>query len=124
MTGVNTSRGVNNSYGVNNSRGVNASLFVYKKQSPNYLFNKIVTLSRVREVKTKLNIILQKNNWNWSANNYLELKEKYGEYSKINPSLIKEKNIYENFPQEAIDYLKSLPEFDKDVFFGVTGIKV
>ena len=65
--------------------------------------------------------------WRPSWNNALELYIKSGsDWDEVEASDICDyylgENPWEGMPQEAIDYLKSLPEFDGELFKAVTGL--
>ena len=67
--------------------------------------------------------------WKPNQTNAFELYLKAGsDWKKIDCSKIKEKTdwhkTWKDMPQEAIDYLKDLPEFDAEDFKTVTGIDV
>lgn len=97
-SGISNCFGVSCSFGVVNSDGVSNGLFVANKPETFTLFNQLVTETRYTEVKIQLGKRLH----NWKP-----------EYDN-----------WEGMPQEAIEYLKSLPEFDADIFKQVTGIDV
>ena len=124
--GVNESNGVYNSFGVYRSSGVANALFCADKEPEYVLFNKKVSKERFDEVRKKLHIFL--NNWRPSFNNMYELYDESGQkWSKTPIPLAMEKSkkdAWADMPKEAINYLKSLPEFDADIFKKVTGIEV
>ena len=83
------------------------------------LFNKPITEERFNEVWSKLG------DWYPRFTNAEELKEKFGngEWKNtpapaISPRTIKE--AYADMPEELVDYVKSLPEYDEEIFKAIT----
>ena len=124
--GVNGSYGVNRSYGVLNSFGVDCSIFEANKKRTYRCFGKDVTEARYNEIWETLHEKL--NGWYPKFHNMFELYLKSGSEWKLTPvgdtvDNTKEK-AWSDMPFEAIEYVKSLPEFDSDMFFEITGIDV
>lgn len=129
-SGVNESSGVNGSNGVNGSTGVNAcsglslSLFCCGLKNEFKLFNQQVSESRHAEVKRQLDSYLA--GWEPTFNNLKTLNLKAnGVWQETPIPFAKElqvKEAWAGMPKAAIDYLRSLPEFDADIFAAVTGI--
>ena len=114
------------SFGLKNCKAVYKSLFSIKQFGAKYiLFNKQADENRYQEVWNKLQKKL--NGWFPKQTNAYDLYNKAGEdWSKIDvykltyiPTF---EESYKDMPQEAIDYLTSLPEFDADVFKQITGL--
>lgn len=124
--GVNGSNGVANSFGVHCSYGVNNGLFVANKPKTYILFNKQVTEKRYKEVKRELLEVL--NGWSPTFNNLQNLYLKYGGGWRFTPISraqgVSKEEAWADMPKEAIEYLKSLPEFDAEIFKEITGIEV
>ena len=127
--GVNKSFGVNSSYGVINSFGVDHALFLADKVRTYTIFGKSVSKQRFDGVMVELDKRLA--GWYPKFNNAFELYLKQGnDWEKVNASEISStlekwdepKKAWEGMPQEAIDYIKSLPEFDAEMFLRITGI--
>ena len=129
--GVNWSDGVNGSNGVNRSNGVNGSYGVYnclfiinQRGVADMVFNKQTTQERasliIQEYREKLN------SWTPKYNNAFKLYDANGkEWKNVDASQIQEvdnKTAWEGMPKDAIDYLKSLPEWDANIFKEITGI--
>ena len=95
------------------------------KRSP-LLFNKEVSQERINDVFSQYNKL--SNGWKPKFNNAFELYEKQGkDWKKVDASQIKSVDkvkAYADMPRELIEYLITLPEFDKQVFMDVTGIDV
>ena len=121
--GVDESNGIWNSFGIQNSFGVSNSLFLASKKVTWNIFGKEVDKERFNEVKTKL--FEKIGDWRPYFNNAFDIKKKEG-WEYTDPGKIKEKSnkeAWERMPKEAIDYVKSLPEFDAEMFDEITGIK-
>lgn len=125
--GVNNSRGVNDSDGVNDSKGVNNSFFCKNIIGASKcifccnlegiklrLFNKKISKERFIEVKNELC------NFNWypKFNNAEELKGNLEWYEANIPSIVRVENkiAYSFMPEQMKNYIKSLPEFNEEIF--------
>ena len=105
------------------SKGVYKAIFAPKKEDKPTIFGVEVSEDRFSEVLSS--IYDKQGDWKPRANNAFELYLKAGsEWSKVDASDIKKKeNIWEGMPQELIDYIRSLPEFNAELFEWHTGIK-
>ena len=124
--GVNRSNGVNDSYGVLNCFGVSHSLFITNKKPDYKIFNKKVSQEYFENA---MDIFRSKlNGWNPTFNNLKSLYLKFGSEWKLTPIPLAEEisleEAWKDMPVDAINYLKSLPEFNSKIFFEITGIKV
>ena len=136
--GVNWSYGVNRSYGVNGSDGVNMSdgvinsygvdhaLFLADKPREYTIFGSKVSKGRFSAVQ---NTLLEKlNGWRPVFNNIKALWLANGSDWQLTPiqnaEELSKQEAWSGMPKEAIDYVASLPEFDADMFFKITGITV
>ena len=127
--GVNWSYGVNGSYGILNCFGIDREIFNANKKRSFKIFGKIVSEDRFDCVWDELHKKL--NGWKPSFNNAFELYVQSGEdWKKVNASEItgiKEednpKSAWKDMPKDAIEYVRSLPEYDNDIFEAVTGIE-
>ena len=126
---VNGSNGVNWSYGIFNSYGVDNAIFLADKLQTYSIFGVNVSKDRFDEVWTVLFDKL--NGWYPKFNNAFDLYMKNGNsWSKIDASEItstlKKWNepfeAWKDMPKEAIEYVKSLPEFNPEMFKRITGI--
>lgn len=84
------------------------------------LFNKPITEERFNEVDIKLS------DWYPKFTNAEELKEKYGNGEWCaTPALAiigrTKKEAYAEMPTELVEYIKSLPEYDDEIFRKITG---
>ena len=124
--GVSRSNGVNRSYGILNSYGVSNALFLSNKTQTYTIFGKNVTKEKFNEVWITLHKKL--NGWVPTFNNLKSLYLKSGSDWKLTPipnaKEISKKEAWGSMPKEAIEYIKSLEEFDKDMFEEITGIEV
>ena len=112
-----------NSYGVNRCKNINNCIFCHAKEYlEGCIFNTKVSESRIREVYWGL----KKFNFVPDYTNIYELKKGL-EWYQVNLPLVKENPIeqaWAKMPKEMLDYIISLKEFDKDVFYYITGIDV
>jgi hypothetical protein len=123
--GVSWSCGVNWSNGVNGSNGVCNCLFITNQRGvADMIFNKQTTKARAENIIMKYREKL--NNWKPKYNNAFKLYDAHGkDWKNVDASQIKEvdnKTAWEGMPRDAIDYLKSLPEWDANIFKDITGI--
>lgn len=123
--GVNWSGGVNNSFGVLNSYGVDNALFLCGKPREYSIFGKPVTQERFTEVQKALYEKL--NSWQPVFNNIKALWLDNGQDWKLTPVCdaeeIQKADAWRDMPEKAVEYVKSLPEFDAAMFEEITGLK-
>ena len=124
--GVNGSYGVNGSFGVINSYGVDRALFLADKPREYTIFGSKVSKDRFFAVQ---NTLLKKlNGWRPVFNNIKVLWLANGSDWQLTPiqnaEELSKQEAWSGMPKEAIDYVASLPEFDADMFFKITGITV
>ena len=123
--GVNCSDGVNRSFGIHNSYGVDNALFMADKPRQCSIFGKAVTEERFNEVWRELQLKL--NGWLPSYNNIKSLYLKAGSDWKLTPIANAEKlsvkDAWAGMPKEAVDYVRSLPEYDAEMFAKITGME-
>ena len=121
--GVNRSDGVNGSYGILNSFGVDNALFLANKKRTYGIFGKKVSEQRFNEVYGALQNKL--NGWKPTFNNLKSLYVKYGSDWKLTPipraEEISKEEAWSSMPKEVVDYVKSLPEYNAEMFFEITG---
>lgn len=121
-----SSDGVRSSYGVLNSFGVNKAIFLANKPEQPTIFGVEVSDDRFKEVWENLHVKL--NGWFPKFHNAFELYKQNGnEWKKVDASKIEpteEGTAWKDMPQEAIDYVKSLPEFDAKMFKEITNLDV
>jgi len=135
--GVNRSNGVNWSGGVNGSNGVNwsfglldclgifKSLFCIGQSGKFLIFNKQSTEKRIDEIFEVLYSKL--NGWRPTYNNIKALWFANGSDWKLTPvkdaKELQKEEAWADMPTAAIEYVRSLPEFDADIFEKITGLK-
>ena len=89
------------------------------------IFNKPVEENRFVEVRDCLYNLL--GSWRPTYNNVKALYLSNGAEWKLTPvkdaTELQTKEAWKGMPQAAIDYIKSLPEYDADIFRLVTGIE-
>jgi len=125
------SNGVNGSNGIFNSYGVDRAIFLADKKRAYSIFGKEVSEERFDEVWGELENKL--NGWFPKFNNAFELYVKAGsDWTKVKASEICSKlfnweepyEAWEDMPENAVNYVKSLEEFDADMFKRITGIEI
>ena len=89
------------------------------------VFGKRVSEKRFNEVWKKLHEKL--NGWTPIFNNLKALYLANGSDWTLTPidkaEEIQKEEAWKDMPKVAVEYIKSLPEFDADMFFEITGIK-
>lgn len=124
--GVNESNGVNGSFGILNSNGVDNALFLSNKMKTYSIFGKDVTKDRFNEVFSILSAHLK--GWQPIFFNIKSLYLKSGFDWKLTPissaEEIQKEEAWRDMPQSAIDYISSIPEFDSNMFYEITGKQI
>lgn len=87
------------------------------------LFNKDITEAKFNEVYNAINSLVA--GWFPKFNDAFELYDKVGQvWEKVpapNIKAVAAKEAYKDMPNDLIEYFKSLPEYDKDIFNEITG---
>jgi len=124
--GVNWSSGVNESFGVLKSFGVDKALFLANKKRTYSIFKTPVSEERFNKIESELYCKLD--GWRPAFNNIKSLYLKHGSDWKKTPienaEELSKEEAWRDMPRGAIDYVKSLPEFDSEIFKEITGIDV
>ena len=117
--GVSWSYGVNRSYGISECEGISKSIFCYKKSGKLMAFNKRITEERFYEIYETLNSF----EWYPKFNNAEQLKGKLEWYETNIPSIVgvDNKTAWSSMPEEMLNYIKSLPEYNEKIFNKITG---
>lgn len=118
--GVSDSSGVNDSYGIRYCEAITHGLFCYKKESAKYvMFNKKTTKARFDEVYAHILSFGYAPNFD----NFYELKGDKEWWALCFPMLMKvdNKTAWSKMPQEMLDYIKSLPEYNEKIFEKIVG---
>ena len=120
--GVNSSNGVNRSYGILKCEGISRAIFCYKKSGKLMAFNKRITKERFDEICAELN----KFNWYPKFNNAEQLKGELEWYETNIPAIesVDNKTAWSSMPEEMLNYIKSLPEYNEKIFNKITGDKL
>lgn len=122
--GVSGSSGVNGSFGCHSCHGIDNCLFCCEATGRYLIFNKPASAERVSEIRQTIYGLL--GNWHPVYNNIKALYLAHGSDWKLTPVHNAEelsiKGAWSGMPAEAIEYVRSLPEFDADIFGKVTGI--
>lgn len=117
--GVSWSNGVNKSYGISECEGISKSIFCYKKSGKLMAFNKRITEERFDEIYETLNSF----EWYPKFNNAEQLKGKLGWHETNIPAIVgvDNKTAWSSMPEEMLNYIKSLPEYNEKIFNKITG---
>ena len=123
--GNNHSNGTSHSFGLLSCRGAYKCMFSSGKSGIAFhIFNQKVIEARADELICILKGKLK--GWIPRWTNIAELRE-VEKNGNLDSGRIIERNkekAWASMPQEAIDWVKDLPEFDADIFFDITGIRV
>ena len=121
--GVISSKGVSSSYGILNCKGISTAIFCMNLPKKFLLFNKEISEKRYHEVLEKI----EKLNKGWIPTP-TNTKELYlmvsSDWKKVPLYRIKEKTqaeMWADMPAATVEYIKSLPEFDAQIFKQITG---
>lgn len=126
-SGIYDGYGIRNGYGIYNSKhclkceGISRCLFCYGLEGARLmLFNKPISAKRFCEISNKLS------GWYPDFTNAEKLKQKYGsgEWCATPAPAIAgriAKEAYAEMPTELMEYIKSLPEYDDEIFRKITG---
>ena len=121
---VDRSKAVSWSFGVINSYGVDNALFLADKERVYSIFGKRVVKDRFEAVKGRLYELLGK--WRPTYTNIKALYLANGSDWKLTPienaKELQTAEAWAGMPQAAVDYVRSLPEFDAAMFAKITGI--
>lgn len=117
--GVSESNGVNRSYGILECEGISRVIFCYKKSGKLMAFNKRITEERFDEIYAEL----IKFNWYPKFNNAKQLKGELEWHETNIPAIesVDNKTAWSSMPEEMLNYIKSLPEYDEKIFNKITG---
>lgn len=131
-SGINYGYGIENSYGIykckyiKNCKGLSVSVMCLNTSGQNRVFNKKVGKSRFEEINKKIEEL--RDGWYPRFTNTFDLREENGGLWENVPapkiSDISNIEAYKDMPKELIEYFKSLPEFDSEIFKEITGIEV
>lgn len=117
--GVSESNGVNRSYGILECEGISRAIFCYKKSGKLMAFNKRITEERFDEIYETLNSF----EWYPKFNNAEQLKGKLEWHETNIPAImgVDNKTAWSSMPEEMLNYIKSLPEYNEKIFNKITG---
>lgn len=118
---LNDISGGNDISGCLSCEGISRCIFCLNFTGKLAIFNKQVTEMRYVEVKEKIDNF----NWQPTFNNLEALYLKSGnrwEYTPIpRAEETSKQEAWADMPQNMLDYIKSLPEFDAQIFIEITG---
>ena len=111
---TNWSKAINKSQIISHCTALHNCVLCYElRAKENYLFNKKSTDDRIKEVKQ----ILYDNGINkLSPIRHKVSYETTLDWSKVQPDLIEEVNMFDNMPDGLEDAIKSLPEYNEKVW--------
>ena len=115
---VRWSNAVSGSYGISNCEAVKKCIFCYKKDAIKYyIFNKKVLKDRFSEIYNKiLSFGFKPAYMNWD-----EIKGNKEWWAFNFERLAANDNPWGGMPKEMLEYIKNLPEYNKDIFNKITG---
>lgn len=116
---VSYSDAVSGSYGIRKCDAIKYGIFFYDIDCKKYvLFNKKVTKKRYEEVNQKIRVF----NFIPHFDNFYELKGNKEWWALCFPDLceVDNKTAWSKMPKEMLDYIKSLPEYDEEIFKKIT----
>lgn len=119
-SGISDGYGISYGSGLKNCEGCKKTIFCINFTGKLAIFNKSVNEKRFYEVWNKI----QNYDWYPKFNNAYDLKEtKCWEKTDATKIVrVDEKEAWSKMPKGMVDYIKSLPEFDKTIFKEITGI--
>ena len=110
---------VHGSYGIRRCDAIKYGIFCYAIECKKYvLFNKRVTEGRYKEVYQKIRDF----NFFPHFDNFYELKGNKEWWALCFPELreVDNKTAWSKMPKEMLEYIKSLPEYDEEIFKNIT----
>ena len=125
IRGGNNIKGGNNCIGSYDCSGIANDIFSAHKKETFTVFGKEVTEDRFKEIKNK--ILELWDNWYPKFNNlhilYLKAGSKWEETPIPNAKAISKEEAWADMPKKALEYIRSLPEFDAKTFAEIAGLK-
>lgn len=133
--GISNGYGIRNSYGISNSYGIFNCYYIKNCEGLAYaimcinntgkykLFNSDIDKERFDEVKE--NIRECADGWYPKFTNAFDYYKKEKKWECVPASRIEgvdDKAAYKDMPEKLIEYFKSLPEFDAEIFTAITGM--
>ena len=117
--------GIRNIYYSRNLEAAKNCICCFNTSGLNKLFNKRIGKRKFEEIECKIRKLA--NGWFPKFNNAYELYDVVGkEWELVPPYKIMampREYAYSDMPQELVNYLTSLPEFDADIWYEITGRK-
>ena len=123
--GISDSCGIYNCYYIKDCEGLTYSIMCINETGRYKLFNSDIDRERFDEVKE--NIRECSDGWYPKFTNAFDYYEKEKKWECIPAPRIDgvdDKIAYKDMPKKLIEYFKSLPEFDAEIFTAITGIEV
>ena len=135
--GISDGSGISDGYGISNGYGIFNCYYIKKCEGLAYsimcinetgkykLFNLNIDKERFGEVKEKIRKCAD--GWYPKFTNAFDYYEKEKKWECVPAPRIEgvdDKTAYKDMPKKLIEYFKSLPEFDAEIFTEITGIEV
>ena len=124
-SGISDSCGIFNCYYIKKCEGLAYSVMCINETGRYKLFNLNIDKKRFDEVKE--NIRECADGWYPKFTNAFDFYEKEKKWECVPAPRIEgvdDKTAYKDMPEKLIEYFKSLPEFDAEIFTAITGIEV
>ena len=120
ISGGNNIWGGNYIWGAKDCEGISRCIFCYDFTGKLHCFNKSITEERFNEIFNRLNRF----GWYPVFNNAEQLKGDLEWYETNIPAIVAvdNKTAWSFMPAEMLEYIKSLPEFDAEIFYKITEI--
>lgn len=117
--GISESDGVNRSFGILKCEGISRSIFCYKKSGKLMAFNKKISEKRFSEIYSKLSSF----HWYPKFNNAKKLKGNLAWFQANISAImcIDDKTAWSEMPKDMLKYIKSLPEYNEEIFNKIIG---
>ena len=119
--GISNGYGIFNCYYIKNCEGLAYAIMCINETGRYKLFNSDIDSERFDEVEENIR------EWYPKFTNAFDYYEKEKKWECVPAPRIEgvdDKTAYKDMPQKLIEYFKSLPEFDAEIFTAITGIEV
>ena len=123
--GISYGYGIFNCYYIKKCEGLAHAVMCINESGKYKLFNKNITEERFNEVVNAIDSC--RDGWYPKFTNAFDYYEKEKKWECVPAPRIEgvdDKTAYKEMPKKLIEYFKSLPEFDAEIFTAITGIEV
>lgn len=122
------SEAINNSDFISNCRSLSRCFFCFDLLDNSFcMFNKQVDKEYIANVRETFKKIIEKVEWKPHITNGQKIignRQSLNSISLFDFHQLDESDYFNDMPKKAIEYLKSLPEFDAKIFEKITNIKI